>query len=90
MASRNLTINPDLTTFPCNGIAIRGPKLTELASIEDAGRHHAEAIRDLMLQPYDEACRDCALWYRGFCQGACLAEHHWMSRQQGRRREAGV
>jgi radical SAM protein with 4Fe4S-binding SPASM domain len=78
--TRNLTINPDLSTFPCNGIAIRGPKITELSSLADAGRHHAPAIRDLISQPYDEQCRQCALWYRGFCQGACLAEHYWMSR----------
>ena len=78
--TRNLTINPDLSTFPCNGIAMRGPRLTELSSIEDAGRYYSRTIRDLMLQPYHPTCTNCALWYRGFCQGACLAEQFWKSR----------
>jgi len=80
--SRNLTINPDLSTFPCSGIAVRGPKITEFSGFADAGRHSAQLIRDLMLRPYAEECGHCALWYRGFCQGACLAEHFWMSREE--------
>jgi radical SAM protein with 4Fe4S-binding SPASM domain len=85
--SRNLTINPDLSTFPCNGIAVRGPKITEFSSFADAGRHNAQLIRDLMLRPYAEECTRCALWYRGFCQGACLAEHFWMSREEKKGQE---
>lgn len=78
--TRNLTINPDLSTFPCNGIAIRGPRITELPCLADAGRHHGPAIRELMRRPFAGECERCVLWYRGFCQGACLAEHYWMSR----------
>lgn len=85
--TRNLTINPDLSTFPCNGIAIRGPKITEFSNLADAGRHHAQAIRGLILRPFDEDCRRCVLWYRGFCQGACLAEHYGMAREEKKRRE---
>jgi len=81
--TRNLTINPDLSTFPCNGIAIRGPRIIELTSIEEAGRLFAPAIRELMMTPYVDACRHCALWYRGFCQGSCLAEHYLIARQAG-------
>jgi radical SAM protein with 4Fe4S-binding SPASM domain len=79
--TRNLTVNPDLSTYPCTGIAIRGPKITELSSFEDAGRINAAAIGNLILRPYREECRRCVLWYRGFCQGTCLAEHHWMAGQ---------
>ena len=85
--TRNVTINPDLSTFPCNGIAIHGPKISELTSIDEAGRHYAATIRNLMTRPYNDACRDCALWYRGFCQGACLAEHYWMSRHEENHRD---
>jgi radical SAM protein with 4Fe4S-binding SPASM domain len=80
--TRNLTINPDLSVFPCNGIALRGPKITEFATFEDAGRHCSKAVGELMLQPYDAACRNCALWYRGFCQGVCFAEQFWKSRHE--------
>jgi radical SAM protein with 4Fe4S-binding SPASM domain len=78
--TRNLTVNPDLSTFPCTGIAIRGPKIGELANAAEAGRRHAAAVESLMLQPYAEECRNCALWHRGVCRGACMAEHYWMSR----------
>jgi radical SAM protein with 4Fe4S-binding SPASM domain len=86
--SRNLTINPDLSTFPCNGIALRGPKITEFSSFADAGGHNAQFIQDLMLRPYAEECSRCALWYRGFCQGACLTEQFWMSREEKKGLEA--
>ena len=78
--TRNLTINPDLSTFPCNGIAIRGPKISDFADLAEAGRQTAAAVEDLVSRPYHDQCRRCVLWYRGFCQGACFAEHYWMSR----------
>jgi radical SAM protein with 4Fe4S-binding SPASM domain len=84
--TRNLTINPDLSTFPCNGIALRGPKITEFSSLADAGRHYARAIEDLMLRPYHEECQRCVLWYRGFCQGVCLAEHYSTLRNEMKQR----
>jgi radical SAM protein with 4Fe4S-binding SPASM domain len=77
--TRNVTINPDLSTFPCNGIALRGPKISQLKSFRDAGKHYAAAVESLMLQPYAEQCRDCALWYRGICRGTCLAERQHTS-----------
>jgi radical SAM protein with 4Fe4S-binding SPASM domain len=80
--TRNLTVNPDLTTFPCNGIAIRGPKIGEFSTLTEVGEHNAAAVKDLMSRPYVEDCRSCALWYRGICRGACLAEHYWMSRRE--------
>jgi radical SAM protein with 4Fe4S-binding SPASM domain len=86
--TRNLTINPDLSTFPCNGIAVRGPRITEFASYADAGQHSAQLIGDLMLRPYAEECSRCALWYRGFCQGACLTEQFWISREGKKGQEA--
>jgi radical SAM protein with 4Fe4S-binding SPASM domain len=74
--TRNLTVNPDLSTFPCNGIAIRGPNLREVKDLAEAGRQNAISMEALMLRPYAEACRECALWYRGLCRGTCLAEHY--------------
>jgi radical SAM protein with 4Fe4S-binding SPASM domain len=74
--TRNMTVNPDLSTFPCNGIAIRGPNLRDMKSLAEAGRQNAGAVEALMLRPYAEECRNCALWYRGLCRGTCLAEHY--------------
>ena len=72
--TRNLTVNPDLSTFPCNGIAIRGPNLHQVESIAETGRQNAEAMEEFFYQPFAEACRECALWYRGLCRGTCMAE----------------
>jgi radical SAM protein with 4Fe4S-binding SPASM domain len=74
--TRNLTVNPDLSTFPCNGIGIRGPNLREVKSVAELGRQNASAMETIMFRPYAEACRECALWYRGVCRGTCLAEHY--------------
>ncbi len=72
--TRNLTINPDLSTFPCSAIPMRGPGIQELPVLDELGGHFEPTIRRLLAMPYRESCANCALWYRGFCQGACLAE----------------
>jgi radical SAM protein with 4Fe4S-binding SPASM domain len=80
--SRNITVNPDSTTFPCSGIAVRGPKITEFSDLAEAGRHSAGLIGGLLDRPYAEQCTRCVLWYRGFCQGACLTEQFGRLREE--------
>ena len=74
--TQNLTVNPDLTTFPCNAIGVTGPKINELTSFELAGKYHKPLLEKLHFHPYRDKCKNCILFYRGFCQGACLAEHY--------------
>lgn len=74
--SQNVTINPDLSTFPCNGLGIRGPKITEFENISAVGAHYSPLLKRLQDHPLEESCRTCLFFYRGFCQGVCLAEHY--------------
>ena len=79
--SQNLTINPDLTTFPCNALGVRGPKITEFENLKDAGNYHAAFIEQLLRSPMHIACERCLFHYRGFCQGTCLAEKYSMRQE---------
>jgi len=73
--SMNLTINPDLSTLPCNALNIVGPKITEVRNIRAFGRFHTDILRQLYQTPWMPKCKRCVLHYRGLCQGVCLAEH---------------
>ncbi len=74
--SMNLTVNPDLTTLPCNAIGTAGPSLTQFRSFREAGRFHAAVLRPLYEHPWQPRCARCVLFLRGVCQGVCLAEHY--------------
>lgn len=74
--SNNLAVNPDLSTFPCNAIPIKGPAITEFESLEHAGTFYSDSIKKLSFYPHIEKCNDCVLFYRGFCQGSCLADRY--------------
>ena len=81
--SLNLTVNPDLTTLPCNALRIPGPRLLEFEDFAAAGRYHAEVLRRLFARPWQPKCARCLLHHRGICQGACLAEHDSTSTRAG-------
>jgi radical SAM protein with 4Fe4S-binding SPASM domain len=74
--SHNVTINPDLSTFPCNGLGIRSPKITEFKDMATIGRYFTDQLEKLRRHPFDPLCEKCMLFYRGFCQGVCLAQHY--------------
>lgn len=74
--TQNLTVNPDLTTFPCNAVGVAGPKLTDFSSLKSAGEYHSELITDLQFTPFGQSCESCLFFYRGICQGVCLAQHY--------------
>ena len=82
--SLNLTVNPDLTTLPCNALRIPGPRLTEFKDFAEAGRYHAAVLRRLFDRPWQPKCARCVLHHRGLCQGACLAEHDSTSTRSDR------
>ena len=73
--SMNLTVNPDLSTLPCNALNIAGPKITAFKSVREAGHYHSAVLRKLYATPWRPKCKRCVLHFRGLCQGACLAEH---------------
>jgi len=72
--SRNVTVNPDLSTLPCNAIGVLGPKITEIADVKKLGAYHKKLLQSLLFSPFFERCNGCMFYFRGFCQGVCLAE----------------
>jgi radical SAM protein with 4Fe4S-binding SPASM domain len=79
--SQNLTVNPDLTTYPCNAIGVTGVPITELEDLKSAGDYHSRLLRQLQNVPFGSSCEGCLLFYRGLCQGVCLAQHYATERQ---------
>jgi radical SAM protein with 4Fe4S-binding SPASM domain len=73
--TQNLTINPDLSTLPCNAIAVKGPRIDQFKSLKAAGQYHSKLLKSLFSYPYNKNCLKCLLYYRGLCQGSCLVEH---------------
>jgi len=76
--SQNVTVNPDLSTFPCNAIASKGPLVTSFNTIDEAGLHNSAFLKQLLHLPYNDQCNNCLFFFRGFCQGSCLAEKYYM------------
>jgi radical SAM protein with 4Fe4S-binding SPASM domain len=74
--TKNLTINPDLTTFPCNAIGVRGRSILSSRDMDVFGNDNEKLYRSLINHPMDSTCMKCILFYRGFCQGACLAQRY--------------
>ena len=70
--SKNLTVNPDLSTFPCTAVREPGPRLLDFASLDEAGAHFRAFFESLLDQPPDSACEDCLFFFRGLCQCECL------------------
>jgi radical SAM protein with 4Fe4S-binding SPASM domain len=79
--SQNLTVNPDLTTFPCNAIGVTGASITEFEDLKSAGDYHSHLLRELQNVPFGRACESCLFFYRGICQGVCLAQHYATGQQ---------
>ncbi len=82
--TRNLTINPDLSTFPCNAIGVKGPPISQIVGLDDAAMHFRPLISDLLKRPFSLKCEACFLFYRGFCQGVCMAQHYLLDKKKRR------
>lgn len=72
--SRNVTVNPDFSTFPCTALAKNGPEITTFDSMEEIGKHFESYIMTLAQKPFLADCADCFFYYTGFCLGVCLVE----------------
>jgi len=83
--TQNLTVNPDLSTYPCNSLGVRGPAITEFKTLHNASQYYREGINKLLFLPYFEQCKQCLFYYRGFCQGVCLTEKYNMITESDRK-----
>jgi radical SAM protein with 4Fe4S-binding SPASM domain len=68
-----ITVNPDLTTFPCLSIFFRGPRVTSLRNISEFTQFYKKSLDNLRWQRvlYDK-CKSCVYFIRKECQNACL------------------
>ena len=73
-ATQNITVNPDLTLLACNGIAATIGAIGDGRNLDQVGADASESIARLQMTPSMPDCNDCVLFYRGLCQGVCLAE----------------
>ena len=83
--SKNLTINPDLSTLPCNAIGEVGPYITEFRNVQSAGSYFEPFLNNLFSYPYIVNCTRCMFYYRGFCAGVCLAEKYYRVKKRADR-----
>lgn len=68
-----ISINPDLSIFPCLSIFFKGPKITSFKSFEEIISFYHEAINDIKWKRYlYPDCKSCIYFVRKKCQGSCL------------------
>ncbi len=80
--SRNITVNPDLSTFPCTAIGKKGPKITSFRNLFEAGAHFKSYLTGLVEKTILPECKDCFFYYTGFCQQVCLVEKHHLQEEK--------
>ena len=83
--TQNLTINPDLSTLPCNAIGSIGPSIEQFKDLQEAGQYHSKLLKSFLSRPYHDNCLECILYYKGLCQGNCLAERFEMDKNLNRK-----
>lgn len=68
-----ISINPDLTIFPCLGVFFKGPKITDFDNIQQINLFYKEAISDVKWKRYAyPQCESCIYFIRKKCQGGCV------------------
>lgn len=68
-----VSINPDLSVFPCLSIFFRGPKITLFNNFEDVMSFYHNAVSDIKWKRYlYPECGSCVYLLRRKCQGSCL------------------
>lgn len=71
--TRNVCISPDMKMTPCLGVPVPEVAFNEKMTWQEVSDGlGAEVVRALR-KPLFEKCRDCFLYYRRLCQGACLS-----------------
>ena len=72
--TQNLTINPDLSVYPCNGVAKTTGEIINSTSRDTLGKKADALVRSLQSTHSLPECGACIMFYTGVCHGVCLAE----------------
>ena len=68
-----ISINPDLSIFPCLSIFFKGPRITSFNTFKEAMSFYQEAITEVKWKRHlYPACKSCVYFIRKKCQGSCL------------------
>jgi len=54
-----VTVNPDLSTFPCASVFVKGPEIFSLDTGRKRHAHHKEHVAPLLEAPLMKACETC-------------------------------
>jgi MoaA/NifB/PqqE/SkfB family radical SAM enzyme len=54
-----MTINPDLTCFPCPSLSVKGIKITSSVTRQDVSRDFKKRLKKLSTEPLMDACLTC-------------------------------
>lgn len=57
--STMVTVNPDLSTFPCASVFIKGPNIFSFKSRYEIDRFYKESLKRLLSIPLMEICKNC-------------------------------
>ena len=71
--TRNVCLSPHLYFTPCLGVPRPQVPFGEELTWNDLQRTLGAEINDALRRPLFERCKDCFLYDRQLCQGACLA-----------------
>ncbi|MBU0547291.1 MAG: hypothetical protein KJ710_00420, partial [Candidatus Omnitrophica bacterium] len=54
-----VTINPDLSCFPCPSLSLKGLKIVPGVERQDIYRNFKDQLSQVSLTPFMDSCRDC-------------------------------
>jgi len=57
-----LTVNPDLSTYPCNNFYIKGPPITYFKDKDSINRYYEQIDKDVLLTTPAKKCDKCQLY----------------------------
>lgn len=80
-----LTINPDLSIFPCNGVFLKGPSILSFKNIKEVDNF----LKNFFWKKWRwsillmEKCKNCKYFINKECQGGCLSyKYHKVYKNQ--------
>ncbi|MCX7661802.1 MAG: radical SAM protein, partial [Candidatus Omnitrophica bacterium] len=59
-----LTVNPDLSIYPCNNFYLKGPSIRNFKDRASINRYLKEVVDPVLMSPSSEKCKDCAFFLR--------------------------
>lgn len=54
-----VVVNPDLSTFPCTSVFIKGPNIFTFKDRSQISQFYKESLKQLLSRPLMESCREC-------------------------------